>query len=271
MHPQSSIHKDEEETHRRRKATVKKLLLAFNSVLLSIGTCGSPLIMRLYFIHGGNRVWLTSCLLTAAWPVILFPLAISYFRRRRSRASAKLIFMKPRLFLAAAVIGLLTGLDDYLYAYGVARLPVSTSSLIIACQLSFTAVFAFLLVKQKFTSYSVNAVVLLTIGGAVLALHTNGDRPPGESNKEYITGFLMTVAAAVLYGLVLPLIEMAYKKAKQRITYTLVLEIQLVISLFATVLCTIGMLINNDFQVKSDLPLRVCEIPEQESEESNLF
>ncbi|KAK7282860.1 hypothetical protein RIF29_11950 [Crotalaria pallida] len=37
------------------------------------------------------------------------------------------------------------GLDDYLYAYGVARLPVSTSALIIASQLAFTALFAFLL------------------------------------------------------------------------------------------------------------------------------
>ncbi|XP_023545816.1 purine permease 3-like [Cucurbita pepo subsp. pepo] len=256
MHSQPSesfVHNQtkHEQPNQSPDAAVKKFLLAFNCVLMSIGNCGGPLILRLYFIHGGNRVWLSSWLLTGGWPIILLPLVISYFQRRRTSAAGtttEFIFIKPRLFFASAVIGLLTGLDNYLYAYGVARLPVSTSSLIIASQLAFTAGFAFLLVKQRFTSYSVNAVVLLTLGGAILALHSSGDRPAGESNREYIAGFLMTVGASVLYGFVLPLIELTYKKAKQNLTYTLVLETQFVISLFATILCTIGMLINNDFQ-----------------------
>ncbi|CAL5348830.1 unnamed protein product [Camellia sinensis] len=58
----------------------------------------------------------------------------------------------------------------------------------------------------------------------------------------------MTIAAAALYGLILPMVELTYKKAKQAITYTLVLEIQLVMCFFATLVCTIGMLINEDFQ-----------------------
>ena len=91
-------------------------------------------------------------------------------------------YMRPRVFFAAAVIGVLTGVDDFLYACGVSRLPASTTSLIIASQLGFTAFFAFLLVKQKFTPYSITA----------------------------------------LYGLVLPMVEMTYNKAKQTITYTLV-------------------------------------------------
>ena len=229
---------------------MNKVLLILSCILLSIGNCGGPLIMRLYFIHGGKRVWLSSWLETGGWPIILFPLIITYFNRRAKQGtSTKLFFMKPPLFIASAVIGIITGLDDYLYAYGVARLPVSTSSLIIASQLAFTAAFAFLLVKQKFTSYSINAVVLLTIGAGVLALHTSNDRPNGESNKEYFAGFFMTLGASALYGFVLPLVELTYKKAKQAITYSLVMEIQMVMSLFATLFCTIGMLINKDFQV----------------------
>ena len=236
------------------KTKHKRTLLILSCILLTLGNCGGPLIMRLYFIDGGKRVWLSSWLETGGWPIILIPLAADYYNRcRRCRShhtTAKLFQMKPFLFLGSAVIGLLTGLDDYLYADGVARLPISTLSLIIASHLAFTAGFAFLLVKQKFTSYSVNAVVLLTIGGAVLALHTSGDRPKGESEKDYVIGFLMTLSAAALYGFVLPLVELMYKKSKQRITYSLVLEIQLVICFFATVFCTIGMLINNDFKVR---------------------
>ncbi|KAG5541826.1 hypothetical protein RHGRI_021610 [Rhododendron griersonianum] len=108
--------------------------------------------------------------------------------------------MREPVFLAAAFIGVLTGLRDYFYAYGVARLPVSTSALVNASRLSFTAVFAFLLVKQKFTLYSINAVALLAVGAGVLALHASSDRPKGEPNKEYYMGFFMTVTAAVLYG-----------------------------------------------------------------------
>ncbi|XP_024022957.1 purine permease 1-like [Morus notabilis] len=171
-----------------------------------------------------------------------------FHRSRRHDPAAKLFKIKPFLFLASAAVGLLTGLNDCIYAYGVARLPVSTSSLIIASQLVFTAAFAYLLVKQKLTSHSVIAVILLTIGGAVLAFHTSGDRPKGENSKEYLVGFLMTLGAAVLYGFILPLMELVYKKAKQEITYSLVLEIQMVMCFFATAFWTVGMIVNNDFQ-----------------------
>ncbi|PON63419.1 Purine permease [Parasponia andersonii] len=245
---------DMEEDHHQNSTKTKHstALLILSCLLLTLGNCGGPLIMRLYFIHGGKRVWLSSWLETGGWPVILVPLAAAYYRRRRrhttTSTTAKLFQMNLFLFVGSAVIGLLTGLDDYIYADGVARLPVSTLSLIIASHLAFTAGFAFLLVRQRFTSYSVNAVVLLTIGGAVLALHTSGDRPKGESEKDYVVGFLMTLSAAALYGFVLPLVELMYKKSKQRITYSLVLEIQMVMCFFATVFCTIGMLINNDFK-----------------------
>ncbi|OWM79998.1 hypothetical protein CDL15_Pgr006302 [Punica granatum] len=240
--------------------TLKKILLVVNIIILSIGTTGGPLIMRLYFIHGGKRVWLSSWLGTAGWPINIAPLTISYIYRRRQWAAATAkgassglapgpVLMKPFLFVASAVVGILTGLDDYLYAYGAARLPVSTSSLIIASQLAFTAGFAFLLVKQRFTSYSINSVFLLTLAAVVLGLHAGSDRPEGESDRVYTIGFMMTVAAAALYGFVLPLVELSYKKGKQAITYSLVLEYQLVMCFFATAFCTVGMLINKDFQV----------------------
>lgn len=159
--------------------------------------------------------------------------------------------MRRRLFFAVAFIGVLTGLDNYLYSYGVAQIPISTYALINATRLVFMAVFSFILVKQKFTAYSINAVVLLTVGSAVLALQSGDDRPSGEKKAEYIMGFVMTVAAAGLYGLVSPLVELTYNKAKQVMTYTLVLEVQMMMCLFATVFCTVGMIFNNDFKVIS--------------------
>ncbi|XP_030542736.1 purine permease 1-like [Rhodamnia argentea] len=225
------------------------LLLALNCAMLSLGTCGGPLLMRLYFLRGGSLVWLSSALETGGWPIIFLPLAAAYSRRRSAQGpSARLVLMDPFLFAASAVVGVLTGLDDYLYAYGVARLPASTSALLIATQLAFTALFAFLLVRQQFTPYSINSIYLLTIGAGVLAMNTSSDRPAGESDGEYYAGFFMTLGAAALYGFVLPLVELTYKKAKQAVTYSLVLEIQLVMCFFATAFCTVGMLVDKEFQ-----------------------
>ncbi|KAL4564868.1 hypothetical protein LXL04_028942 [Taraxacum kok-saghyz] len=68
----------------------------------------------------------------------------------------------PRVFFAAAVIGVLTGVDNFLNACGISLLPVSTTSLIIASQLGVTVFFAFLLVKL-FTLYSITALYVLVL------------------------------------------------------------------------------------------------------------
>ncbi|KAK6786700.1 hypothetical protein RDI58_015225 [Solanum bulbocastanum] len=124
--------------------------------------------------------------------------------------------------MATIGIGILQGISNYSYSYGVAKLPISTNGLLTSTQLAFIAHFAFIIVRLKLTSYSINSVFLLTIGAVVLALHSSGDRPEGETNNEYILGFVMSLATAALTGLIFPLVELIYKKAQQAITYTLI-------------------------------------------------
>lgn len=113
--------------------------------------------------------------------------------------------------------------------------------------------------KHKFTAYSVNSIVLLTLGSVVLALNSKGgDRLVGESTREYVIGFVMILASAALYGFVLPLMELVYKKSKQVISYSLVMEIQLVMCFFATLFCVVGMFIDNDFKVNSNS--HICKL-----------
>ncbi|XP_070030629.1 purine permease 1-like isoform X3 [Nicotiana sylvestris] len=238
---------------------MKIVLLVLNCIFLAVGTCGGPLVMRLYFIKGGKRIWLSTWLQTVAWPINFLPLGISYFYSLKNindnnNNNTKVILMTPRIFVATIGIGVLQGFGNYFYSYGTAKLPVSTSGLLFATQLAFTTGFAFLIAKLKFTSYLVNAVILLTIGVVLLALHSGGDQPEGETKKEYILGFIMTLAAAALSGLIFPLVELIYKKAHQAITYTLVLEFQTVYCFVATIVATIGMIINKDFLVDSTNP-----------------
>ncbi|KAG9137905.1 hypothetical protein Leryth_023846 [Lithospermum erythrorhizon] len=115
-----------------------------------------------------------------------------------------------------------------------------TSALILSSQLAFTASFAFFLVKQKFTPYSVNTVFLLTLGAVLLGFCSNGDRPEGEAKEEYVLGFVMMILNACIYGFLMPLIEMCYRKRKQEVCYSLAMEFNMVMCFSATVFCSVG-------------------------------
>ncbi|WOL08744.1 purine permease 3 [Canna indica] len=207
-----------------------------------------PLLFRLYYIHGGQRKWFTSWLQTSAWPLTLIPLAASA-PPRTNQPPPKLWISTPPVVVACSLLGILIGLVDFLYAYAAAYLPVSTSSIILSTQLAFTALFAFLVTRQKFTAFSVNAVVLLMTSSVLLGLNANGDRPEGVSKGKYLLGFFLLLLASALYGLFLPLLELTYNKAKHAVCYTMAMEVQLLIGFFATAFCTVGMIANNDFHV----------------------
>ncbi|XP_062193461.1 purine permease 3-like [Phragmites australis] len=253
--PAQQTCKDADATRLGQRAGTRPLrnpLLVVNFVLMVVGTSGGPLFLRAYFLHGGTRKWLSSLLQTAGFPLLLVPLYVSFSRRRRGDKATAFFLMTPRLLAATVAIGLMVGLDDLLYAYGLAYLPVSTSAILISTQLAFTAAFALLLVRQRFTAFSVNAVVLLSVGAAILGINSGGDRPVGESRAQYGAGFAMTLGAAALYGVVLPVMELSQARhaasaGAAAVSYTLVMEMQLVIGLAATAFSAVGMLANNDF------------------------
>ncbi|KAI3833827.1 hypothetical protein MKX03_002167 [Papaver bracteatum] len=275
-------HQQEQKKKKKKQETSIKLSwpLIFCCMLLLVGQVGGPLLLRLYYLHGGQRKWLTNWLQTAAFPILFFflfflerirsafpiliiPILVSWSKSKPKSQSISTNDVNPtdhgkqrfcvtrKLFISSVILGIMFGLDSFLFSIGLSYLPVSTSTLLMATQLAFTAFFALILVKQKFTPYSINSVVLLTLGSVILAFHTNGDTPSGVSKGQYFLGFFVTLGAAALVGLILPSIQFAYTKACEAITYDLVMQMQFLISMFATLLCTIGMLINKDFQAIS--------------------
>ncbi|CAN6204729.1 unnamed protein product [Urochloa humidicola] len=236
-----------------KSKTMQRLMVALNCVLLGVGVTGGQLLSRLYYSKGGHLQWLSAWLQTAGWPLLLVPLAASYATRRaRARdGAAPLLLTPPRILLAAVGLGLIAGVYDFLYAWGLEFLPVSTSAILISTQLVFTVFFAFLIVRQRLTPATLNAVALLTVGAVVLGLHVSSDRPPGVTRGKYWMGFALTLSAAVLYGVFMPLVELAYKCAAgggRALTYAVAMEVQLVIGIVATAFCTVGMIVNKDFQ-----------------------
>ncbi|KAJ6953053.1 hypothetical protein NC652_004899 [Populus alba x Populus x berolinensis] len=211
--------KNEPDQHQNKKRT-KAFLVFLNCMLMAVGQVAGPLLVRIYYLHGGKSNWLGAWLLTAGFPILIIPIAISYMRAR-ARAQAGRLLVTPWLFSASVILGLLLGLDSYLYSFGMSYLPVSVSSILGSSQLAFTAIFAYIVVKHKFTHYSINAVVLMTFGSVILGFHMNGDRPRGESKGKYILGFFMTIGGAALHGFLMPALEFTYLKAGKAITLTL--------------------------------------------------
>ncbi|MCL7039164.1 hypothetical protein MKW94_024022 [Papaver nudicaule] len=225
---------------------IKWGLLLLSCLFTSFGWIGGPLLLRLYFLHGGNGKWLSSGLMTAGFPMLFIPLAVLYLRRDRSIPAID-FFASRELLFYASLIGLTHGVVNFMYSYGLSFLPVSTSSLLFTIQLVSTAFVSFFWVKQKFTPYSINAIVVIIMGCILLGVRGVSDHPPGVTNSQYMQGFFISIAAASGVGFILVSTQVAYAKANQVMTYATVLQFQISYSLFATVSCTVGGLISNDF------------------------
>ena len=156
--------KDSSPIPTRGKLTRRLLLVALNCGMLALGTTAGPLLTRLYYDKGGDREWLSAWLQSGGWPLLLVPVAASYAARRARDRAAPLLLAPPRVLLAAAGLGVATGADNFIYAYSLRYLPVSTSAILLSTQLAFTVFFAFLIVRQRLTAATVNAVALLTAG-----------------------------------------------------------------------------------------------------------
>jgi drug/metabolite transporter (DMT)-like permease len=228
-------------------------LVILSACLVLMGA-GGPLLLRVYFVHGGERLFLSAMLQISGWPLLLPPICVSLYRSRRHGVAN--LLLPPRLTGAAAILGAFYAISCFVYALGSQALPLSTSSLLLATQLAFTAVFAFLFVGLRFTPFSANAVVLLTIGPAVLGVGPGSGKPAGEASRTYWIGFCEAIAAAALAGLVLPLVEVATARYGRRTgpaarvppPYATVMQMQAVMGAAGTLVCLLGMAIKSDFQ-----------------------
>ncbi|KAF9592208.1 hypothetical protein IFM89_012784 [Coptis chinensis] len=242
---------DSQKTQIPTRKRIRWWLLLLSGACTAVGTVGGPLLQKLYYMHGGNRKWLLSWLQSVGFPILIPPLFFLYLKNlsQKTATTSSLFFMEPKLFLSSFVLGIVLGFNTYMYSAGLAYIPVSTSSLLLSTQLAFTALFSFFIVKQKFTFYSFNSVVVMIFGTIVLALDTSHDRPPGISQGMYLSGFFLTLGGAASFGLTLPMMEYSYQLSTRPIDYTVVLQFQFVMNLSATIVTSVAMVIDKGFQV----------------------
>ncbi|KAK9096108.1 hypothetical protein Sjap_021605 [Stephania japonica] len=244
---EGTTHDTASKSQETNKKPINWPLLFLNAAFMAIGVIGGPLLSRLYYLHGGSRKWVNTFTQSAGFPILFGPLFFLYLRHRGNPQSPY-FFMEPKLFVASAIVGVFIGLDNFLYTLGLSYLPVSTSSILYATQLAFIAVFARIIVRQKFTPFTINSVVLMTLGSVLLGLRSGGDRPAGVNGKEYLFGFFLTLGSAGLIGFIWPCVELCYAKATRVMNYTMVLQFQLNVAAFATLVSFIAMIANKDLQ-----------------------
>lgn len=219
------------------------VLMIASSAALVFGLSSATLLGRLYFVHGGSRRWLYTWIECTGWPILLIPLIFCY--RRQSIRPTPLTL---KLIIIYLVMGCLTAFDNLLYSWGLSYLPVSTNSLLCSSQLAFNAVFAYALVGQKITSYVLNSIVIITLGTVLLGVSSGSDKPEGTTEKQYVIGFIVTIVASAMFALILPLVELIYKKVVGKASFARVMEVQMGISVVASVFSLIGMWFNGDFK-----------------------
>lgn len=219
------------------------ILLSLSSGAMLVAFPASSLLSRVYYSDGGKSKWIISWVAVAGWPISALVLIPTYFILG--------IYPTPlnlKLVMCYVVLGFLSAADNLMYAYGYAYLPASTASLLGSTSLIFSAIFGYLLVKNKINASIINAIVLITAAMAIIALDSNSDRYGNVSGRQYAMGFVWNVLGSMLHGLIFALSELVFVKLLGRRSFHVVLEQQVMVSLLGFVFTTIGLIVNNDFQ-----------------------
>ncbi|GMH01392.1 hypothetical protein Nepgr_003231 [Nepenthes gracilis] len=228
--------------HQPQKSSPNKrylIVLAINYIFLFVGSVASSLLVKFYFNHKGSSRWVSTWIQCAGFPILLFPIFLPYLLRFTQRKPFS--HLTPKLCLLSVIIGLFLGLNNLLFSWGTSYLPVSTSSLLLSTQLAFTLILSAAIVKQKITFMNLNCVILLTVSSILLALCESHDRPEGLTRGKYFAGYCCTIGAGLLFALYLPVMEKVYRDVY---CYEMVMEMQLLMEMAATVLATIGMAVD---------------------------
>ncbi|XP_009759913.1 putative purine permease 4 [Nicotiana tabacum] len=241
----SRVQMHDQETTNTTSTTKKHyiLLLGINYLCLFVGSISSTLLSKFYFNHKGASRWVSTWVQSAGFPFLLLPIYLSFYVFKSTERKPFTGFT-PKILSLSILIGFLLGFNNLLFSWGNSYLPVSTNSLVLSSQLAFTLITSVIIVKQKITYANLNCVILLTLSSVLLALGSSHDKPKGLTKSKYLIGFFSTVGAGLLFALYLPLMEKIYKKVY---CYSMVVEMQIVMELAATVLATAGMTIDGGF------------------------
>lgn len=219
------------------------ILLLLSSGAMLVAFPASSLLSRIYFADGGKSKWLISWVAVAGWPMPLVILIPTYLFCKTSPTP-----LNVKLTISYVLLGFLSAADNLMYAYAYAYLPASTASLLASTSLVFSALFGYIIAKNKINASVINAIVIITAAMAIIALDSSSDRYGNITDLQYITGFLWDIVASALHGLIFALSELVFVKLLGGRSFHVVLEQQVMVSFFGFIFTTIGLVASGDFR-----------------------
>ncbi|KAL5774073.1 hypothetical protein ACOSP7_011630 [Xanthoceras sorbifolium] len=233
----------------RRESLRRWIRIAIHSFFVLSSQSVATLLGTLYYKKGGSSKWMITLVQLAGFPILLPYYCIPPSKKTNTEG----IQTKPpsSAVLASVYIffGLILAVNSYLYSVGLMYLPVSTYSLICASQLAFNAFFSFFINSQKFTPFIINSLVLLTISSTLLVFQNEDSaNPTGVSKGKYAIGFICTVGASAGYGLMLSLIQLAFKKVIKGQSFTAILDMIIYPDLVASCAMLVGLFVSKEWK-----------------------
>ncbi|CAI0545175.1 unnamed protein product, partial [Linum tenue] len=235
------------------------LKIALYTVGVLLGQSAALLLGRLYFLKGGNSKWMSSVV-----QVLGFPVLIPFYIFITMKEGQKGVAIDdeddddrkpPSPYTLGAIyasLGLIIGLNCFLYSVGLQNLPVSTYTLLCASQLAFNSFFSYFINGQKFTPFVVNSLVLLTISSVLLVFNkddtSSSSTAPAISRVKYIIGFLCTLTSSALYGVVLSVTQFVFTRVVKRQTFKQVMEMIITENVVASVVTVVGLFASGEWR-----------------------
>ncbi|XWS15940.1 hypothetical protein CRYUN_Cryun34aG0044600 [Craigia yunnanensis] len=165
------------------------LVMAIYTLFVLAGQSVATLLGRLYYEKGGKNRWLITLVQPVGFPVLIPLYFLSAYKTSTQNSSSNITNPPSILVLSVMYIalGILFAAYSMLYSLGLLYLPVSTYSLICTSQLAFNAFFSFYLNSQKFTPFTINSLVLITMSSTLLVFQNNssGSTTVSKGNGEY--------------------------------------------------------------------------------------
>ncbi|EOA35271.1 hypothetical protein CARUB_v10020437mg [Capsella rubella] len=201
--------------------------------------------------------WLQSLVQNAAFP-ILIPLFFIFPSPKRNQETNNTSFLSFRLIVLYFVVGVLVAAHSKLFALGKLYANYGIFTLISATQLLFTAFFSAFINRFKFTRW-----IILSIAGTICIYVFGGPNfagEPKEDEESYDIQAWLTFAASVAFALSLCFIQLGFEKVLVKTkrygnkkVFRMVLEMQICVSLVASVVCLVGLFASGEFnELKGD-------------------
>ncbi|VYS49381.1 unnamed protein product [Arabidopsis thaliana] len=189
--------------------------------------------------------WLQALVQNAAFP-LLIPLFFIFPSPKQNQETTNTRFLSFRLILLYISLGVLVAAHSKLFALGKLYANFGVFTLISATQLIFTAIFAAIINRFKFTRW-----IILSIIGSIL-IYVFGSPEfggePDENEEFYSIQAWLTFAASVAFALSLCLFQLCFEKVLVKTkrygnkkVFRMVLEMQICVSFVATVVCLVGL------------------------------